>query len=127
MARQGSTAGAGRRDHSSHRGTGPYPWRQRSLAINRFALLIPVGVVLPAAGCSAATPTPIVLPTDKNSLFAASGIFAPCHTNLKDSAGTGASVDRAWGSSMQVNAGKDPYWIASVRSEILSTPVLEPG
>jgi mono/diheme cytochrome c family protein len=62
------------------------------------------------------------LPTDRDDLFAASGVCATCHTQLVDGAGNDVSMDSAWRSSMMANAARDPYWQASVRAEALRNP-----
>lgn len=66
------------------------------------------------------------LPTERDDLFAGSGICAACHTSMTDEAGTDVSIDSAWRASMMANAARDPYWQASVRAEVLSNPSLQP-
>ena len=54
--------------------------------------------------------------------FSASGDCAFCHTGLTDRSGTDVSIDTAWRSSIMANSTRDPYYRASVRSEVLANP-----
>ncbi len=65
------------------------------------------------------------LPTDRDDLFAASGICTACHTDMTDEAGTDVSIDSAWRASMMANSARDPYWLASVRAEVVANPDLQ--
>ncbi len=65
------------------------------------------------------------LPDDHNELFSASGSCASCHTGMSDQSGTDVSIDSAWRSTIMANAARDPYWSASVRSEISANPPLQ--
>jgi hypothetical protein len=65
------------------------------------------------------------LPTDQEELFSASGACAVCHTNMADETGADVSIDGAWRSTMMANAARDPYWLASVRGEVLNNPHLQ--
>ncbi len=67
----------------------------------------------------------VPLATDKDDHFAASGLCAACHTNMTDATGTDVSTDRLWKASMMANSGRDPYWLASVRHEVLGAPDLK--
>lgn len=67
----------------------------------------------------------VPLATDKDDHFAASGLCAACHTNMSDAAGADVSTDRLWKASMMANSGRDPYWLASVRHEVLGAPDLK--
>ncbi|MBT3239968.1 MAG: hypothetical protein HON98_04280 [Chloroflexi bacterium] len=49
---------------------------------------------------------------------------ASCHTSLTDGNDNDVSFDVLWKSSMMANAAIDPYWIATVSSEILLEPEL---
>ena len=62
---------------------------------------------------------PQSLPMSKNDWFAGSGVCAACHSNLKDAAGEDVSIGPAWRATMMANAARDPYWLATVRSEVL--------
>lgn len=88
-------------------------------------------------GASAATSTPaapqqpaaalfpgLPLPVDRGELFSASGSCAVCHTNMGDQAGINVSIDAHWRSTLLANAARDPYWLATVRSETDQAPQL---
>jgi hypothetical protein len=65
------------------------------------------------------------LPMDQDKLFAASGVCASCHTGLVDEAGNDVSNDTNWRAAIMANAARDPYWQATVRSEVLELPHLK--
>jgi hypothetical protein len=89
-------------------------------------------VCLLLLGCSAApTPAPTVTaPTGEphaliqhqGELFVASGNCAFCHTGLQDEQGSDVSIDSHWRSTMMANAARDPYYRATVRSEVNAFP-----
>lgn len=56
--------------------------------------------------------------------FSTSGNCARCHTDMQDQAGNDVSADRLWRGSMMANASKDPYWQASVKSQLVNVPEL---
>lgn len=62
--------------------------------------------------------------TDSSDMFSASGNCAMCHTALVDEGGNDASLDSLWRATMMANAARDPYWLATVSSEILLQPEL---
>jgi hypothetical protein len=62
------------------------------------------------------------LPAEQGEFFATSGTCAVCHTQTLDSLGNDVSLDSQWRSSMMANSGRDPYWQAGVRNEILTNP-----
>ena len=64
------------------------------------------------------------LPTDRELYFAASGACAVCHENLTDDSGADVSIGAEWRGSLMANSARDPYWQASVRSEIEAHPEL---
>lgn len=45
-----------------------------------------------------------------------------CHNALSTPAGEDVSIGSAWRASMMANSGRDPYWQASVRREVLERP-----
>jgi hypothetical protein len=59
---------------------------------------------------------------ERGTLFSTSGECAACHTGIKDKKGVDVSIDSAWRSTMMANAARDPYYLASVRSEGLRFP-----
>jgi hypothetical protein len=83
----------------------------------------------PTAAPGEPTPLPAYeappLPTERSAFFAASGVCASCHNNLTDEAGNDVSIDTNWRPSMMANASRDPYWQASVRSEVIDHPQLK--
>jgi len=62
----------------------------------------------------------------RGELFSTSGACAICHTGLVDETGVDASIDTNWRSTMMANAARDPYFLASVRGEVLANPELGP-
>ncbi len=80
----------------------------------------PVAEVLPPT----AQPISVAqtLPIERNDYFATSGQCAICHTRMTDAAGNDVSLDTQWWASMMANSARDPYWQASVRAEIVTSP-----
>jgi hypothetical protein len=74
--------------------------------------LLAAGVAQAAAPMSAA----------KGKYFSGSGVCAPCHSNLRDEAGTDVSIDKAWRATMMGNSARDPFWRMVIRGEVLSNP-----
>ena len=66
--------------------------------------------------------TGVPLPQERGTLFSGSGACAACHRNMKDEAGTDVSIDSMWRSTLLANAARDPYWRATVRSEVNQAP-----
>ncbi|MCJ7626543.1 MAG: hypothetical protein MUO76_23880 [Anaerolineaceae bacterium] len=64
------------------------------------------------------------LPKGSTDLVSASGNCVMCHTGLVDEDGNDASLDSLWRATMMANAARDPYWLATVSSEILLQPEL---
>ena len=56
----------------------------------------------------------VELPTSDNCLA--------CHNGLTTPAGEDVSIGTAWRASMMANSARDPYWLASVRREIIDHP-----
>jgi hypothetical protein len=85
-------------------------------------------------GCTAApTPTPPPSATQSSGdphaliqhqgdFFVAAGNCGFCHTGLQDERGADVSIDSHWRSTMMANAARDPYYRASVRSEVNAFP-----
>lgn len=61
----------------------------------------------------------------KDKYFNAAGDCTICHTNMKDMAGNDVSTDRLWRATSMANSARDPYWIASVRREVISNPAYQ--
>ena len=102
------------------------PLRLTLLSLLLLSVVAACGTLAPSA-----TPTPLPtyeapsLPFERNAFFATSGECASCHTDMVDEAGNDVSNDTNWRASMMANAARDPYWQASVRSEILDHPQLK--
>jgi hypothetical protein len=76
-----------------------------------------------AAQDATATPEPaVMLPTENGRYFATSGLCAACHANMFDEHGNDISFDTTWRATMMGNSGRDPYWRAGLRREVLSNP-----
>lgn len=69
-----------------------------------------------------AAPITVNLIREQGDFFSASGDCAYCHTGLSDQSGNDVSIDTAWRSSIMANSTRDPYYRASVRSEVLANP-----
>jgi hypothetical protein len=61
---------------------------------------------------------PPKLPGDATRLVTASSVCSPCHTDLDNGEGIDYSFDTNWRSSMMAHSAKDPYWLATMSSEI---------
>lgn len=90
-------------------------------------LFISLALVFMAGTAAAqdATPTPapaVMLPMENGQYFDTSGICAVCHANMFDEHGNDISFDTAWRATMMGNSGRDPYWRAGLRREVLSNP-----
>lgn len=46
----------------------------------------------------------------------------PCHNGLTSPSGEDISIGSSWRASMMANAGRDPYWMAGVRREMIDHP-----
>jgi hypothetical protein len=64
------------------------------------------------------------LPAKKSELFSTSGSCSICHTNMTSESGEVISLDYTWRGSMKANSARDPYFLASVRSEVNEFPEL---
>ncbi len=77
-------------------------------------------------------PAPLVYPEfsggglvfDRGDLFAGSGLCTGCHSAMVDATGKDVSLGRNWSATMMANSSKDPYWFATVRSEVELVPEL---
>lgn len=65
------------------------------------------------------------LVSDRGELFSGSAVCVSCHTGMRDEAGTDVSIDKSWSASMLANASKDPYYLATVRSEVDMAPDMQ--
>ncbi len=80
------------------------------------------GTVAPEA--TTASDTGPSLPLEQGRFFNGSGNCAICHTSMLDESGADVSTDKLWRATMLANAARDPYWLATVRSEINLFPEL---
>ncbi|MGD8850146.1 MAG: multiheme c-type cytochrome [Anaerolineales bacterium] len=64
------------------------------------------------------------LPVKTSDLFSTSGSCTICHTNMTSDSGEIISLDYTWRGSMKANSARDPYFLASVRSEVNEFPDL---
>lgn len=58
----------------------------------------------------------------KNDLFTTAGMCNACHMNLTTSDGTEVSPAEFWRASIMANSARDPYYLASVRLELVESP-----
>jgi hypothetical protein len=54
--------------------------------------------------------------------FQTSDRCVACHNGLSTSTGEDISIGLSWQTSMMANSGRDPYWMAGVRREIIDHP-----
>lgn len=91
------------------------------IALLSYACVRPSGTATP-------TPKPAVpagysaLLRYRGDFFSAAGDCSACHTRLKSPSGQDVSIDSDWRASMMANAARDPYYRASVRSEVEDNP-----
>ena len=76
--------------------------------------------ISPVSSEPAASP----LSADRGDYFSASGACAACHGVMVDETGQDVSNVNQWRSTMLANAARDPYWQATVRSEVQLAPHL---
>src|SRR5258707_9516684 len=62
-------------------------------------------------------------PRTPESLFTPSENCVACHNNLVTHSGEDVSIGATWRSTMMANAGRDPYWQASIRRETIDHPM----
>ena len=55
--------------------------------------------------------------------FQTSDRCVACHNGLKTASGDDVSIGFDWRASIMANSSRDPYWLASVRREIMDHPV----
>lgn len=102
-----------------------------ALFVAFFALAVraenapPPGAAAPDAPAPPPAREGLPLPEDRGDLFSASGLCAPCHNSMSDESGADVSIDSFWRSTTMANAARDPYWMATVRAEVLAHPKLQ--
>ncbi len=82
-----------------------------------FAGTVLLGALLATALPLRAEPVPAA--TD---LFTDSSRCLAGHSSIHGADGTDVSIGYAWRASMMANSARDPYWLASVRREIMDHP-----
>lgn len=98
-----------------------------------FVLMAGLALLHSLAGCAPAAAPPLTAEPPQQAdpralikgsgrFFSTSGECAFCHTALQDAQGRDVSIDAAWRSTMMANAGRDPYYLASVRHEVEAHP-----
>lgn len=65
---------------------------------------------------------PTVAPTGPAPEFDTAENCMPCHNGLVSADGEDISIGSSWRASMMANAGRDPYWMAGIRREIIDHP-----
>jgi len=108
------------------------PMRLLRLALLTFSLLSIATACGPSSTAPDVVGMPRPLPTyeaqplpgEAGALFSASGACASCHTEMIDRAGNDISIGKDWRAAIMANASRDPYWRASVSSEVLDHPAL---
>lgn len=58
-------------------------------------------------------------------LFEAADRCVACHSGVVAPSGEDVSIGTAWRATMMANSGRDPYWQAAVRREILDRPMAQ--
>ena len=61
---------------------------------------------------------------DRGDLFTGSGVCTGCHNLQTDATGRDVSIGSNWSATMMANSSRDPYWLATVRSEVELEPEL---
>ncbi len=60
-----------------------------------------------------------------SQLFETSDRCVACHNGISTSTGEDISIGVAWRGTMMAHSARDPYWIASVRREVLDHPTAQ--
>ncbi len=99
------------------------PFRALSLLATAAWLLSVFVVAAPAQTSSSTRRTPKARAHPRTpDLFVTADACLACHNGLRTAAGEDVSIGDDWRASMMANAGRDPYWIASVRREMADHP-----
>ncbi|MEO8259034.1 MAG: hypothetical protein ABI868_16930 [Acidobacteriota bacterium] len=65
---------------------------------------------------------PVVAHKDYGTHFQTSDRCVACHNGITTKTGEDVSIGLNWKTSMMANAGRDPYWMAGVRREMIDHP-----
>lgn len=66
--------------------------------------------------------TALLAPALAQQIFQTSDRCMACHNGLTSASGEDISIGFDWRPGMMANSGRDPYWMASVRREIMDHP-----
>lgn len=115
---------------SSMGGSSPLPRRLLPLAVAAWSIALASAVVFGQTPITerATTGATHVRARETRGSSAGADIFKTsneclaCHNGLSTTSGEDVSIGVSWRSSMMANSGRDPYWMGSVRREILDHP-----
>ncbi len=82
----------------------------------------PVAATPTVTAAAAAARNGTTLSVAHNDWFATAGTCTACHQFLVDSTGRDVSPGDYWRATMMANAARDPYYLASVSSELVISP-----
>jgi hypothetical protein len=88
--------------------------------------LLALLVAAPRAAQTSAAAAPVVR-SHTGALFATSDNCMACHNNLVTPLGEDVSIGSTWRSSMMANSGRDPYFQAGLRREVIDHPTAAAG
>jgi len=88
--------------------------------------LLALMVAAPRAAQTSAAAAPVVA-GHTGALFATSDNCMACHNNLVTPLGEDVSIGSTWRSSMMANSGRDPYFQAGLRREVIDHPTAAAG
>ena len=96
--------------------------RTINIGIAWFILTLLVSVVLVGCGVKEQPISPDDEVLREMDLFKPSANCIACHQGMQDSLGDDVSINIEWQASIMANAARDPYYLASVRMEMLESP-----
>ncbi len=100
-----------------------FPVRRIQMSL---ALLIVCATIVSVAAPSGTLGVPLAHAAGRAPwLFQTSDNCVACHNQLSTASGEDVSIGTSWRATMMANSGRDPYWLASVRREVLEHPELQ--
>jgi hypothetical protein len=96
-----------------------------ALAASLFMVALsttPVAQSRPAAEATSGRTVDVTADKDYGTHFETSDRCFPCHNGITTKSGEDISIGINWRTSMMGNAGRDPYWMAGVRRELIDHP-----
>lgn len=96
--------------------------RTISIGIAWFILTLLISIALVGCGAKEQPATPDSATLLEMDLFKPSSNCIACHQGMQDNRGNDVSMNTEWQSSIMANAARDPYYLASVRMEMLESP-----